>query len=155
MERSESASFSQFSHSQIQKARDAFQFIDEDGDGKISETDLMKMYSNLGKTKMEGQIKEMLAAEKDGELTFPEFLTLMGDRLGEFPEEQEMSDALRVFALDSSHDLNIDVGEMKEYLRDAGFEDIDALDGILKQFCTTQLSGERIFKGRKFLETVE
>ncbi|SCU97565.1 LAME_0F20098g1_1 [Lachancea meyersii CBS 8951] len=155
MERSESAFFSQFSNNQIQKVRDAFQFIDEGGDGKISKSDLIKTYANLGKNNMESQVDEMLAAENAEELTFPEFLTIIGGRLSELLDEQELSDALRAFEHEPSHELNVDVSEMKEYLKDAGFDNAELLEAILKQYSVTQLSGERIFKGRKFLNTVE
>ncbi|SCU83664.1 LADA_0C12794g1_1 [Lachancea dasiensis] len=154
MERSESALFSQLSNDQIQKIRDAFQFIDEDGDGRISKKDLVKMYSNLGKSQMEAQIDQMLASENNKELTFPEFLTLMGERLRNFPEDQEMSDALRAFNPSGGNELNVDVAELKSYLRDAG-SDMTAIEAVLKQFCATQLSGEQIFKGQKFLDTIE
>ncbi|CEP64666.1 Mlc2p LALA0_S13e00210g [Lachancea lanzarotensis] len=155
MERSESASFSQFSNDQIQKIRDVFQFIDDGGDGKISKSDLLKTYANLGKNGMESQVEEMLASEKVTELSFPEFLTLIGGKLTEFPDEQEMADALRAFDRDGTNELNADVIDLRQNLRDAGFENTAVLEAILKQFSTAQLSGERIFKGRKFLDTVE
>lgn len=154
MERSESASFSKFSQAQIQRMRDAFQFMDEDGDGTVSKDDLKKMYSSLGTTRTDEQIESMLTAG-NGDLTFPEFLTVMGERLGFFPEEQEILEALRTFCSDAGEDLNINAEELRNYLMDAGFKESKILDEILSQFCTTHLSGERIFKGQKFLETVE
>ncbi|SCU80655.1 LAFA_0C00452g1_1 [Lachancea sp. 'fantastica'] len=155
MERSESASFSQFSNEQIQKIRDVFQFIDDGGDGKISKSDLIKTYANLGKNGMESQVEEMLASEKVTELSFPEFLTLIGGKLTEFPDEQEMADALRAFDRSDTHELNADVNDLRESLREAGFDNTAVLETVLKQFSTAQLSGERIFKGRKFLDTVD
>lgn len=134
--------------------RDAFQFIDDDGDGKITKKDLEKVYSNLGKSDVAKQIEAMLG-EKDGELTFPEYLTVMGDRMGKLPDKEELLDALRTFCKSSGHEMSIDAKELREFLDDAGFKDSQKLDKIFAQFCTTQLSGDQVFKGRKFLETLE
>ncbi|CUS25161.1 LAQU0S29e00232g1_1 [Lachancea quebecensis] len=154
MEKSPSTSFSQFTQAQIQRMRDAFQFIDDDGDGEISKEDLQKVYSNLGKPDVSEQIIAMLG-EKAGELTFPEYLTVMGDRMGKLPDEEELLDALRTFSKNPGHEMSIDANELRAFLNDAGFKDKSKLDKILAQFCTTQLSGDQVFKGRKFLETLE
>lgn len=152
MEKSQSVTFSQFTQNQIQKLKDAFQYIDEDGDGVISQKDLRKILSDLSKQSDEMQLQEMIGTEKEG-ITFPEFVSIMGERIESLPEESELIEALKTFSKENE-EMMIKVDELETYLASAGFKDKKELDKVLQHFVTKQVSGGQVFKGKKFLETI-
>lgn len=153
LQNSTSVTFSQFTQQQIKKLRDAFQLIDHDGDGSISIQDLDKMFQNIGKKADREQLEQMLE-QGDGDLSFPGFLSVVGESFCELPEEEEIVKALRVFSGSDSSELNVNVDELEEYLRSVGMNNEKELEKVLKNFTSQQVSGERVFKGKKFLETV-
>lgn len=152
MNKSESVSFSQFTQDQIRRLKAAFQLLDDNGDGIISDDDLSKIFKGLGREKNLEEIKTMLSETCEGDITFPAYLSLMSKSLGELPESDEIREALAVFSKDSEMLCNTD--DLVKCLQTVGLKDIDKLERVLTYFSSTQVSGERVFKGAKFLNTI-
>ncbi|BAO40500.1 myosin light chain 2 [Kluyveromyces marxianus] len=152
MEKSTSVSFSQFTQEQIKKLKEAFQLIDDDGDGVISETDLSKILKGLGMPSDEDKIKEMINVAPDETVTFPGYLSLMSETIGEMPDTAEIREAMKAFS--DEEELLCDASELERCLKDVGFDDSTKLDRVLRHFSTKQVSGERVFKGAKFIQAI-
>lgn len=145
-------SFSQFTQEQIKKMQEAFQLIDDDGDGIISESDLAKMLKGLGKQDNAEEVKQMLSAAPDETLTFPAYLSLMSESIGEMLDPSEIREALKVFS--DNAELLCNSAELEQRLKEVGLEDSAKLERVLKHFSTKQVSGERVFKGEKFVQSI-
>ncbi|KAL6947436.1 hypothetical protein ACO0RG_000010 [Hanseniaspora osmophila] len=167
MNSSKSTTFSDFSATQIKQLKEAFEIIDDDGDGYISKQDLKKIFAGLNlknegtKIDDETTIKEMFAEFDDADsITYPQYLSLMGSLLGDFPERGDIETAMGTFCTSTKQlgekDLNsIDYNELVKYLKLAGFDDEDEIHKALKNFSAeSKVTGQKIFKGEKFLETI-
>jgi Ca2+-binding EF-hand superfamily protein len=69
-----------FEQKQVQEFKEAFGLMDQDRDGSISLNDLKEVYSSLGKSPKESELKEMLE-DAGGPVNFTKLLQLFGDRL--------------------------------------------------------------------------
>ncbi|AMD22462.1 HHL308Wp [Eremothecium sinecaudum] len=148
------AEFSQFTQLQIKTLRDAFQLIDDDGDRVISEQDLGKFWQVLGKKPSDDEIKSMLDMGNGCNLTFPVFLSIMSNSLGLLPAENDICEALKIFCKEDDFELNCDIKELKEYVSMAGFSQSDNFDKLVESFTYQTITGEQVFKGKRFLETI-
>lgn len=153
MDHSKSLNFSQLSQDHITKLKDAFQMIDQDGDGTISKKDLQEILTSMGKGNSDEEIDKMLGG-KEG-VTFPEFLSLMSDLSGEFPEEEELRECLRNLAQEQGS-LIIPLDDLIQALKTAGFlNPEEQFSKIFKTFTTTQkITSTKVFKGDSFLGTI-
>lgn len=148
--------FSSLTHSHITKLKDAFQTIDEDGDGVISQQDLNKILCSLGKQLPDSQLQAMLqgpnCGSEDG-VTFPRFLSLMSATLGDLPEESEIAKCLKT--LSDKGDLQLPLVELIARLKEAGFQNPEKdFARILSEFSTeNHINNEKVFKGDQFLNT--
>ncbi|OBZ78691.1 Myosin regulatory light chain 12B [Grifola frondosa] len=134
--REPSGVFSLFSPAQIQQFREAFSLIDHDGDGIASEQDLKHIYSSLGLTPSRTTM-EALLADRPGDrrsggahsrcpvgragdhgITFPMFLTMMGEHLYDFDTEAELLQAFECF--DEGDTGLVKCDEIKKWLGEAG-----------------------------------
>ena len=79
-QRATSNVFTMFEQKQVQEFKEAFGLMDQDRDGSISLDDLKEVYSSLGKTPKESELKEMLE-ETGGPVNFTKLLQIFGDRL--------------------------------------------------------------------------
>ncbi|KAI5452596.1 hypothetical protein NCC49_000757 [Naganishia albida] len=100
--------FQMFTPPQVKQFREAFTLIDTDGDGKISEDDLIATFGNLGQVPNR-QLLDSLLAQPGGSSTrtinFTQFLTLFGQHLLALADsEQEILDA---FACFDEHDEGV------------------------------------------------
>lgn len=145
-------SFSQFSQEQIRKLKEAFQLIDDDGDGIISQKDLSKIYRGIGKDNNIKEVQKMLKDVSDEEVTFPVYLSIMSGTMGEMPDTAEIRKALEVFA--EGPDMLCNTNELVKCLEAVGLEDKEKIERVLKHFSTKKVSGELVFKGSKFLQTI-
>ncbi|PFH54858.1 hypothetical protein AMATHDRAFT_52859 [Amanita thiersii Skay4041] len=130
--REPSGVFSLFQASQIQQFKEAFQLIDHDKDGWVSETDLKEIFSSLGITPSRQTLDELLSARpgthgrsnsleesvSDRGINFTMFLTMMGERLFEFDTEAELLEAFESFDENDSGFVKVD--EMKKWLSEVG-----------------------------------
>ncbi|AGO12088.1 AaceriAEL280Wp [[Ashbya] aceris (nom. inval.)] len=151
---SQSVNLSQYTQEQIKTLKDAFQLLDEDGDGAISAQDLDKIWQSLGKKMSSEEIAEMLARSEMEQVTFPAFLSLMSGSLGALPDEGDIRDALELFSRTDDADLNCDAGELREYLRMSGFAVDEAFERLLRSFVAQSVTGQQLFKGKRFLDAV-
>ncbi|KAL6950730.1 hypothetical protein ACO0QE_000011 [Hanseniaspora vineae] len=167
MNSSKSTTFSDFSASQIKQLKEAFEIIDDDGDGYISKQDLKKIFDGLNsknegaKTDSDTVIKEMFAEfDQADSITYPQYLSLMGSLLGDFPERADIETAMGAFCTSTKElgekDLNsIDYNDLVKYLKLAGFSDEEEIHKALKNFSAeNKVTGQKVFKGEKFLETI-
>lgn len=152
MNKSSSVTFSQFTQEQIKKMQEAFQLIDDDGDGIISESNLAKMLRGLGKPDNKEDVEQMLSLAPDETLTFPAYLSLMSECMGEMPDPTEIREALKAFS--DNEELLCDSAELEQCLKDVGLEDPAKLDRVLAHFSAKQVSGRRVFKGEKFVQSI-
>lgn len=149
--------FSKLSQTHIKRLKDAFQMIDDDGDGAISQNDLDKVFRSVGKHMKPEQLRDMLSVEDEqgGEgVTFPEFLSIMGENIGKYPEDTEVVNCLKVLA--DNEELNVPLNELLFYLKEAGFSNAEEeFERLFKEFTPDQgLSGEKMFKGKQFMNTI-
>ncbi|GJE86191.1 EF-hand protein [Phanerochaete sordida] len=152
--REPSGVFSLFSPPQVQQFREAFSLIDHDGDGVVSEQDLKHIFTSLGITPSARTVDGLLAdrpgdrrggavharaaalepadgAAGDRGITFPMFLTMMGEHLYEFDAEAELLEAFACF--DEADAGVVRCDEMRRWLADIGEKmDPAEIDKLLK-----------------------
>ncbi|KAG6911601.1 hypothetical protein DXG01_011904 [Tephrocybe rancida] len=126
--REPSGVFSLFKAPQIQQFKEAFQLIDHDKDGWVSENDLKEIFSSLGITPSNQMLDDLLSARPGGggRLTYSEdrginftmFLTMMSERLFEFDTERELLEAFESF--DENDSGMVKVEEMRKWLSEVG-----------------------------------
>ena len=159
MEHSQSVTFSQLTQDHIARLKDAFQMIDGNGDGEISQQDLSKIHQNIGKSISEDELKKMLGKTEESTsatISFPEFLAIMCETMGEFPEEAELIRCLKTLSNNEESELEVSMNELISHLKDAGFENAEQeFEKVFKTFSANQqTTGDKIFKGKQFLDTV-
>jgi len=130
--REPSGVFSLFQAPQIQQFKEAFQLIDHDKDGWVSESDLREIFTSLGISPSRHMLDELLGARpgtqsrsgsleespSDRGVNFTMFLTMMGERLFEFDVEPELLDAFGSFDEDDKGFVKAD--EMRKWLSEVG-----------------------------------
>ncbi|KAH8099252.1 EF-hand protein [Cristinia sonorae] len=150
--REPSGVFSLFQPPQIQQFREAFSLIDHDGDGVVNEHDLKHIFTSLGITPTKSTLESLLAdrpgdrrgsgphsrvasfepdAQSDRGITFPMFLTMMGEHLYDFDTEAELLAAFECF--DENDTGLVKCDEMRKWLGDVGERmDQREIDKLLK-----------------------
>ncbi|CDR39728.1 CYFA0S03e06546g1_1 [Cyberlindnera fabianii] len=144
------ANFSQLPSEQIERLRDAFQLIDQDNDGFVSEKDIKATYKSISKDIKDDEVKAMLNGKTDdGKLTFPAYLSLMSKEIAQLPNKSEIQKALRVF----SSDMEINLKDLRESLAAVGMKK-EELEPVLSAFKTERMDGEVMFMGGNFMSYV-
>ncbi|KAI0803201.1 EF-hand protein [Irpex lacteus] len=152
--REPSGVFSLFQAPQIQQFREAFSLIDHDGDGVVSEQDLKHIFTSLGIAPSKAMLDDLLAdrpgdrrgsgiggvhsrvatleaESNDRGITFPMFLTMMGEHLYEFDAENELLEAFECF--DENDTGLVKCDEIRRWLGDIGEKmDQREIDKLLK-----------------------
>ncbi|KAF9643463.1 EF-hand protein, partial [Thelephora ganbajun] len=144
--REPSGVFSLFQPNQVQLFREAFSLVDHDADGVVTEQDLKHIFASLGISASKQRIDDLLSdrpgthsrnpsAEFDSAgdrgITFPMFLTMMGEHLYDFDTEQELLGAFECFDENDSGFVKVD--EMKKWLSESGERmDKSEIDKLLK-----------------------
>jgi len=125
--REPSGVFSMFQAPQVQQFKEAFQLVDHDKDGWVSESDLREIFSSLGISPSRQMLDDLLSArpgthnrtEESGRgVNFTMFLTMMGERLFEFDTEAELVEAFESF--DENDTGFVKVEEMRKWLSEVG-----------------------------------
>lgn len=157
MENSNSLHFDRLTQRQINKLKDAFQLIDEDGDGNIGRSDMVKMLASLGQkvtTDDVGKMFKELRDENDAYISFPEFLALMSESICEFPQEDELKECFGIIS--QNKDLDLPTDKLIRLLEEAGFKNPEEeFKRILATFSANQqLDGSRNFKSNQFIDSL-
>ncbi|KAI6047816.1 EF-hand [Pisolithus marmoratus] len=134
--REASGVFSLFQAPQIQQFKEAFQLIDHDKDGWVTESDLKEIFTSLGISPTKKMLDELLSARPGGTgtrsrsslspqdlaadrgINFTMFLTMMSERLFEFDPEAELKEAFECF--DEGDTGMVKVDEMRKWMGDVG-----------------------------------
>lgn len=133
---------------QITKLRDAFEVLDNDNDGIISDKDLKQIKKTTGKDISKTEISKLLSSSQEP-ISFSNFLALIANDLSQFPKASEIERALQVF----SNSKDIDTKELRENLLAIGMKE-DEFQGVLDRFKTERMNGDQIFMGTEFLNFV-
>lgn len=156
MEHSQSITFNQLNQEYISRLRDAFQMFDDDGDGMINESDLIKSLQSVGKIieSNDPVLNKMLSGKE--EITFAEFLNVMSQQSGEFDEEELEQSLLQLSSTSiiESHEkttakYEIQEGDLIKLIEQNGIEDIHEFDKIFQTFIR-----KGVFNGKQFLDTI-
>src|SRR3954462_3888607 len=95
----------QLTHEQIQEFKEAFSLFDKDGDGTITTKELGTVMRSLGQNPTEAELQDMIQevdSNGNGQIDFPEFLTMMSKKMHENDTEEEIVEAFKVFDKDGN-----------------------------------------------------
>ncbi|GAA5936086.1 hypothetical protein JCM3775_003575 [Rhodotorula graminis] len=124
--RQSSGAFQVFDPAQVQTFREAFNLVDQDNDGIISESDLRGLLNSLGQHPDPSLIHSLLharpanspASSAPAQLNFTAFVTLMASHLSALDPESDMLDAFACF--DERNTGLCDADEVREWLKSTG-----------------------------------
>ncbi|GMK53602.1 hypothetical protein CspeluHIS016_0101880 [Cutaneotrichosporon spelunceum] len=118
------AAYTMFSAQQVKQFKEAFNMMDQDGDGRISEADLRTMLTELGQTAKPDLLNALLTARPgratgsaDG-INFTQFLAMMGERLLHLDREHDLLEAFACF--DEGDKGWVKVAEVRKFLAEMG-----------------------------------
>jgi len=123
---------SNLTEDQIAEFKEAFNIFDKDGNGEITTKELGTVLRSLGQIPSEETLKQIIAEvdyDKNGTISFKEFLGLMEKKLRENDTEDELIEAFKVFDVDgngyiSKHELKVVMTSSGERITE---EEIDEL----------------------------
>ncbi|XP_060063077.1 uncharacterized protein LOC132543579 [Ylistrum balloti] len=95
----------------LTEMRDVFKIFDQDGDGVITEQELGIVLNSLGESLSDSDLHDMmLEVDEDGngEIDFPEFLSMMSRRMKDRGSKEDLQEAFRVFDLDGDGFITAD-----------------------------------------------
>ncbi|KAN0100444.1 hypothetical protein V8E55_000428 [Tylopilus felleus] len=124
--REPSGLFSLFQPAQVQQFKEAFQLIDHDKDGWVTQSDLHQIFSSLGISPSQAMLDDLLAARPgpsaslpaDTGINFTMFLTMMSERLVQFDPEADLTEAFESF--DEADAGTVKVDELRKWMSDVG-----------------------------------
>ena len=85
---------------QIAEFKEAFSLFDRDGDGNITTKELGTVMRSLGQNPDERELQDLINdidADGNGNIDFPEFLSLMAKKMKDTDTEEELIEAFKVF----------------------------------------------------------
>ena len=117
---------------QIAVYKEAFALFDLDVDGTISTHELGTVMRSLGEIPTEKELQDMVTSvdhDGNGLIDFPEFLTLMSQKMTATAVEEEIKEAFRVFDMDrngliSASELRHVMTNLGERLTDKQVDDM-------------------------------
>jgi calmodulin len=89
-----------FTDDQIEEYKRVFNLLDKDGSGKISSSELSYGLRQLGVTMNSEEVNELVAEtdlNKDGEIDFTEFITLISKSNKDLDVEEELREIFMIF----------------------------------------------------------
>eukprot|EP01060_Flectonema_neradi_P023741 TRINITY_DN3206_c0_g1_i1.p2 TRINITY_DN3206_c0_g1~~TRINITY_DN3206_c0_g1_i1.p2 ORF type:complete len:150 (+),score=44.22 TRINITY_DN3206_c0_g1_i1:1403-1852(+) len=95
----------QLSQDQIQEFRDAFSLFDADGSGTISVEELGEVLRSVGQNCSDDEIKGLLTEadmDDDGVIDFPEFLTLVVEKMERSDNDVDMRDTFQFYDINGT-----------------------------------------------------
>jgi len=96
---------SHFSEEQVAEFRDAFSAYDKDSDGVITANELINVLRSLGLSLTDGEVRDMIkaiGADENGMITFPEFLTIMTEKVRDSDSEEELKQVFKMADTDGN-----------------------------------------------------
>lgn len=87
------------SQDQIEELKEAFTLFDRDNNGSVSAHELATVLRALGQNPTEAEIHEMLNEadiDMNGNIEFPEFVSMMAKKIKDIDVEEELIEAFRV-----------------------------------------------------------
>mmetsp|Transcript_22741 Transcript_22741/g.31701 ORF Transcript_22741/g.31701 Transcript_22741/m.31701 type:complete len:163 (+) Transcript_22741:101-589(+) len=96
---------------QVKEFKEAFQIFDKDGGGSITVEELGEVMKSLGQNPSNAELEAMVReidADGNGEIDFPEFLTMMLRKMNEGNPEKELMDVFMLFDKDGSGTISSD-----------------------------------------------
>jgi calmodulin len=106
---------------QLQEFETAFNQFDSDKDGRITIQELGAMMRSIGQNPTDIELKEMIEEvdqDKDNEIDFNEFVTMMMKSIHDLDSEEKTMEAFRVFDRDGSGVIR--VSELKSIMMQLG-----------------------------------
>lgn len=106
---------------QVAEFKEAFAFIDENGDGQISIDELETVMRSLGQNPTYAELQEMINevdVDGNGLIDFPEFLQMMARKMKDTDSDEEIREAFRVF--DKDGDGFISAAELRRVMTNLG-----------------------------------
>ena len=106
-----SAEWPYLTRRQVKEFKDAFAIFDKDGGGSITTQELGDVMRSLGQKPTTAELETMVReidADGNGEIDFPEFLTMMLRKMNEGNPEKELMDVFMVFDKDGSGTISPD-----------------------------------------------
>ncbi|SPO29731.1 related to Myosin regulatory light chain 2-A, smooth muscle isoform [Ustilago trichophora] len=116
---SSSALYTAFSPKQISGFKEAFNMIDTDSDGLITQSDMASMLSNLGLASTPSAVSSYFKSSLNGGgVNFTQFLTMFGEHLAELDDQTVLTEAFECF--DEKDVGKIDAQELRFWLSQVG-----------------------------------
>ena len=111
----------QLTEEQVKEFKEAFSLFCRDGDGFVATADLGTVMRSLGQNPTEAEVQDMVNEvdiDGNGNLDFPEFLTMMARKMKEVDIESEILEAFKVF--DKNGDGLISASELRHIMSSLG-----------------------------------
>jgi len=125
----------QLTEEQINEFKEAFSLFDKDGDGTITTLELGTVMRSLGQNPTDAELQDMInEVDKDGngEIDFPEFLSMMAKKFRDTDSEEEIRQAFQVFDKDGNG--YISATELKAVMESLGEKLSDKeVDAMIKE----------------------
>ncbi|CAF1574739.1 unnamed protein product, partial [Adineta ricciae] len=125
----------QLTEEQIAEFKEAFFLFDKHGDGTITTKQLGTVMRSLGHNPTEIELQNMIdevAADGNGTIDFPEFLTMMVRKMKDTDSEEEIREAFNVFDKNGNGIISID--EFRHVMTNLGEKLTDEeLDEIVRE----------------------
>jgi len=118
---------------QLEQVQAAFALFDQDGDGRITIDELRRLYTSLGQTFSEAELRDFLTevdSDGSGTIEWNEFLDLMVRQLKGATRDQREQGLRNAFeAMDSDQDGYVTLSEFKQLMTNIGTseEDVERL----------------------------
>ncbi|KAL6971691.1 myosin I light chain Cam2 [Sarracenia purpurea var. burkii] len=136
---------------QIVEFQDAFNLFDKDGDGCITIEELATVIRSLDQNPSEKELQDMISevdADGNGTIEFPEFLTLMANKMKETDAEEELKEAFKVF--DKDQNGYISANELRHVMINLGEKLTDEeVDQMIRE---ADLDGDGLVNYEEFVQ---